>query len=108
MGTRRSRHNKGRKPLYKEHRFDLVDPAVIEAKRAAVAVKRRLDQGAAAAKAASEVPRYNAPWEERQGGWAAYKKRKTSNMMKPGLNALTHLIVRPGIEKKFWHAAGGQ
>lgn len=28
MGTRKSRHNKGRKPLYKEHRRDLVDAVV--------------------------------------------------------------------------------
>lgn len=30
MGTRRSRHNKGRKPLYKEHRRDYVEPGALE------------------------------------------------------------------------------
>lgn len=63
---------------------------------------RRVAQGDAAAKAASEVARYNARWEERAGWWSSYKKRKTGNLMKPGLNILTELVVRPGIEKKLW------
>lgn len=78
MGTRRSRHNKGRKPFYKEHRQNLV-----------------------------EAPDFDAPIPEEapvsaMDYWHAYKRRGTGNMMTPGLNSLSELIVRPGIEKKMW------
>lgn len=94
MGTRKSRHNKGRKPLYKEHRQNLVDEVEGDPKRN--------HQAEAAAKAAMNVARRNASSDERWSWWQSYKRSKTGNVMKPGLNSLTELIVRPGIEKKLW------
>lgn len=88
MGTRRSRHNKGRKPIYKEHRrgpsSDDLAARFNESESAEMA-KRATER-------ALEINKTKRP----------YLRVATGRTMKAGFNYLSDLIVRPGIEKRLW------
>lgn len=195
MGTRRSRHNKGRKPLYKEHRVADLEPSEVggdlemefrrlrwpetngqpacpscgvvgpyEMRRKngaryfkcrvcvrpytltsgtnfasikmplatlikvvrdfqivpppsahAVSVDRGINYRTATdieAKVMLAIAAGRNVWGAAQspviesvspavGYWGAYKAHATGNLMKPGLNSLSELIIRPGIQKRL-------
>lgn len=94
MGTRRSRHNKGRKPLYKEHRRGPNADYLAE----------KFVTSAPVAPAPEPVRRKPPPEviAERNKARRPYVRESTGRVINAGFNYLSDIIVRPGIEKRLW------
>jgi hypothetical protein len=98
MGTRRSKHNKGRKPAYKEHRRGGVSNDVLN-ERYGIALPVERPTPPTSVPEVIAKPNINA-FSGRHV--RAYTRPATGNVLNAGFNYLSELIVRPGIEKRLW------
>lgn len=95
MGTRRSRHNKGRKPIYKEHRQGTLSSDALNFCAVDLPPPRAPRQVPTPEDQTERAVRYNQ-------NKAPYRRVATGRVINAGFNYLSDLIVRPGIQKFLW------
>lgn len=95
MGTRKSRHNKGRKPRYKDFRTGVLADELRERQSEV----RTASAPAIPPPVAVKAPALIYPSRVHK---LPYHRPATGNVITAGFNYLSDLIIRPGIEKKLW------